>query len=518
MEENKYQFKKSEGKTRLFMTLSTIFVTLSIFFIAFTKWALVTFGDLDFEQYLFTIAGPNSGTPKEMYIKVAIIVGIVIIVIALIMVGIYYFVRQQMYINKKDTGKRVQVLSMSLRKIIVACVITIFFGFSVYYTNTNLKISTYLLMGESEFIEGHYIKPSEENITFPAKKKNLVYIFLESFESTYFSKELGGANDVNLMPEMTKLLQEPGAVSFSHQDNYGGMVQTYGSGYSIAGMFAQQSGLPFKVPGDGNQYGVENNFIPGAKILGDVLEDEGYNLQFLAGADGSFGGVDNLYRTHGNFDVFDYVRAKKEGKLHEDYWVWWGYEDKKLYEYSKEFMEELSQKDEPFAIVIETIDSHFPGGYTDESCSTEFDQPYMNSIKCVDKLTADFIRYVQQQPYYEDTVIVIMGDHLSMDQEYFKTIDPNYERTVFNAFLNVDQSLIDQANTHNRKASAIDVFPTILRSMGVDIRGHRLGLGADLYSNQDTLVERYGQEHVHEELKKKSIFYMDEFLEQRYEE
>ncbi len=518
MEKNKYQFKKSEGKTRLFMTLSTIFVTLSIFFIAFTKWALVTFGDLDFEQYLFTIAGPNTGTPKEMYIKVAIIIGIVILLIALIMVGIYYFVRQQMYINKKSEGKRVQVLSMPIRKIIITCVITIFFGFSIYYTNTNLKISTYLLMGESEFIEGHYIEPTKDNVTFPEKKKNLVYIFLESFESTYFSKELGGGSDVNLMPEMTKLLQEPGAINFSHQEGLGGLRQIYGSTYSIAGMFAQQSGLPFKVPGDGNQYGISNNFIPGAKILGDILHDEGYNLQFLAGADGGFGGVDNMYYTHGDFDVFDYVRAKEEGKIPADYMVWWGYEDKKLYEYSKEFMDELSQKDEPFAIVIETIDSHFPGGYTDESCSTEFDQPYMNSIKCVDKLTADFIRDIQKEPYYEDTVIVVMGDHLSMDQEYFKTIDPNYERTVFNAFLNVDQTIIDQANHQNRNGSAIDVFPTILRSMGVNIKGHRLGLGADLYSNQDTLIERYGQEHVHEELKKNSIFYMDEFLEQRYEE
>ena len=35
-----------------------------------------------------------------------------------------------------------------------------------------------------------------------------------------------------------------------------------------------------------------------------------------------------------------------------------------------------------------------------------------------------------------DAVIVITGDHLSMDKKHFEKVDKNYTRTVFNTFLN----------------------------------------------------------------------------------
>jgi phosphoglycerol transferase len=56
------------------------------------------------------------------------------------------------------------------------------------------------------------------------------------------------------------------------------------------------------------------------------------------------------------------------------------------------------------------------------------------------------------------------------------------------------------------------MYPTVLSSMGVDIEGHKLGLGVDLSSNEKTLIERDSLQTVNEELSKNSQFYNKEFV------
>ena len=50
------------------------------------------------------------------------------------------------------------------------------------------------------------------------------------------------------------------------------------------------------------------------------------------------------------------------------------------------------------------------------------------------------------------------------------------------------------------------MYPTILSSMGVEIKGNKLGLGTDLFSDEETLFEKYGIAYVNEELGKTLLF------------
>ena len=50
------------------------------------------------------------------------------------------------------------------------------------------------------------------------------------------------------------------------------------------------------------------------------------------------------------------------------------------------------------------------------------------------------------------------------------------------------------------------MFPTILATMGVKIKGDRLGIGTNLFSDTPTVFEEYGVEHTNTELEKKSEF------------
>ena len=76
-----------------------------------------------------------------------------------------------------------------------------FFLFSLYVWTT-LDIDTYLHIQNSysTLIEDNYVNPSQTTITFPEKKRNLIYIYLESMESTYSDKKTAVLTTTILFP------------------------------------------------------------------------------------------------------------------------------------------------------------------------------------------------------------------------------------------------------------------------------------------------------------------------------
>ena len=92
-----------------------------------------------------------------------------------------------------------------------------------------------------------------------------------------------------------------------------------------------------------------------------------------------------------------------------------------------------------------------------------------------------------------------------MDSTFIEDMD---NRKIYNVIINGKTPIYKQ----NRLASSFDMFPTTLYSIGVEIEGNRLGLGTNLYSSEETILEKYGISKVNEEIKKKSKYYDDKFL------
>lgn len=500
-------------KSMLFIAVITIATGISVFLYVFPKWLMDATGSHTTSQLLSRFDS-ISFTSKH-FISTTAIYLLIVAGITVLLVSIFCFVLKKAKFNDVAKLSGISIVVLSL------LVVSIFHVRStVVKTETQAAVVEPDIKQEElviEFEPHSYVIPSSDIITFPKQKKNVILIYLESFESTFLSKELGGAVDYNLIPNLTSELDKETSVSFSHSDKLGGTYQAPYTGFSIAGMFATQSGLPFKTPIDGNQYGTVYDFAPGAITLGDILEYEGYNLEFLVGADGEFAGVSNFYESHGNWNVLDHKKAIEEGKIPSDYNVWWGYEDSKLYDYAKETLDEVSKKDGPFAMILETDDTHFPDGYLDASCPAPYSEPYENAINCTDIMVSDFIEYVKQQDYYKDTIIVVHGDHLSMEKPYFeRNVDEEYNRTIFNAYYNVDKNLVKSANTKNREMTTMDVFPTILSAMNVKIDGERLGYGTNLFSNIPTIYEAFGMEKPNEEyIREDEDYIKDIMLDQR---
>ncbi|MBQ9633280.1 MAG: sulfatase-like hydrolase/transferase, partial [Lachnospiraceae bacterium] len=247
-------------------------------------------------------------------------------------------------------------------------------------------------------------------------------------------------------------------------------------------------------------------FFPNLTCLGDILEAEGYVRDMSFGSDATFGGRRLCFTQHGNYDFHDWKYYTTNGELPPDYKVWWGFEDEKLFAFAKDRLGELSSQDAPFAFTMLTVDTHYPEGYVCELCGDEFPEQYANVIRCSDNQVSEFIEWCQQQPWYENTTIILSGDHPTMNKEFCSSASFDYRRKCYTAYIN---AAVEPERDDYREFATVDNFPTTLAALGVEIEGNRLGLGTNLFSSEDTLIERDGLDYVNTELQKSSDW-MDE--------
>lgn len=507
----KFIFVKDKDKSRkrdyIVKTLLVLGFILGLVFVFFSTWYVEFFGKITPEQLLFNLKAPLKGTEfgmTEEILKSPVLSIVIYTIPFLIFINWKYNVFLINKNNEKKTilnKKRVRIISILLS------IVTLIGGAGFGINKLQLQKIAKAYLSSSTYLADNYVNPRDVKMTFPNKKRNLIHIYLESVENSYLDKELGGYMDVNLMPELTELYKE--GLSFSNTDKFGGPHTTYASEWSVAAMINMDMGLPLKIPMGRNSYGKNGSFLPGAVGIGDILHAQGYNQTIMFGADADFGGLTTYFTSHGKFNIFDYKAAKKKGLIPEDYYVWWGFEDDKLYEYAKNEINRLSKEDKPFNFTMETADTHFPDGYLSEKAEKKHDSQYANVISYSTKETVDFVKWIQKQPFYKNTTIVITGDHPSMDKKFFNDFDPNYERTIFNLILNAP---VTTDNVKNRQFAPFDMFPTILSTLGVEIEGDRLGLGTNLYSNKKTIIEEQGIDTVNSGLGDNSDLFNDEFI------
>lgn len=392
---------------------------------------------------------------------------------------------------------------------VIVLVLSLFAGYHLI----GVKQYVASLTDYSTFIEENYAGGADVNLTFPEQKRNLIILYMESMENSFISKENGGGWEYPVIPELENLALEH--INFSNTEKIGGAYQVEGTGWTVAGIVSTTTGLPLKIPINGNEYTSSDQFLAGAYALGDVLKEAGYNLEFMAGSDANFGGRSNYFKKHGDYKIFDVNTAIEQGKMDESDRVWWGFDDTHLFTWAKEEIIELAEQGEPFNFTFLTANTHFQDGYLEEEAEEIYGTQYENVYVHSSKQVAEFIEWLQQQPFYENTTLVILGDHLSMqDPKFFEEhLSDEYERTIYNVFIN---SVATPVQEKNRTFTSLDMYPTILASIGVQIEGERLGLGTNLFSGEKTLTEEHKFNFVNEELAKNSNFYNSNILRDDY--
>lgn len=365
---------------------------------------------------------------------------------------------------------------------------------------------------QSKLYDEYYVDPETADISFPEERRNLIYIYMESMENTFMSVEEGGMEYANFIPEMTELQLEN--INFASSGSINGAISTNRTGWTASALMAQTCGVTCSLPIDANSVEDYSDVFLGAYSLGEILDEQGYNQEFLMGSDGDFAGRKSFFEIHGNYEIKDYYYAIEQGWIPEDYFVWWGYEDQKLYEFAKQELLELSEQEEPFNLTMLTVDTHFVGGHICELCDDTFGEDnYANVIACASRQVTEFVEWIQQQDFYENTTIIICGDHPTMDTAYMEESTGDnldgYTRKVYTTVIN---SAVDYELDYDRTFTTMDMYPTTLASLGADIEGDRLGLGTNLFSDTPTLVEIMGIETLNAEIIKASSYYENNIL------
>lgn len=480
--------------------LAVFFLTLAALAIFAEIWAFNTWRGLTLDEIIYHLSAPLEGTGDGIIMKGVTHIGIPAGVVLMVSMVSLWRLRRTAHYKRFVLGG----LFLGIAGTVIAVAVSwVRLDLGSYITN-QLNVST--------FIEDHYVDPAETKITFPKKKRNLIYIYLESMEMTYSDEDNGGAFPRDVIPELTDLARQNEDFSGGSKKLNGGQVLP-GATYTMAAMFAQTTGLPLKVDlgenftderGSFNKMNTQSEFFSKVTGLGDILEDQGYKNVFMLGSNATFGGRKLYFSTHGDYELDDYKWAIREGLIPSDYYVFWGYEDQKLFSYAKDRLTELAAGDEPFNLTMLTVDTHFEDGYLCPICPSTFgENQYANVMACSSAQVAEFVKWIQQQDFYDNTTIVISGDHLTMDSDFCDDVPEDYNRRVYTAYIN---SAVKPASQKKRQYSTLDDFPTTLAALGAKIRGNVLGLGTNLFSNTKTLIEKYGYDELSSELSRRSKF------------
>lgn len=303
-----------------------------------------------------------------------------------------------------------------------------------------------------------------------ATKKNLITIYLESMEDTFEDASLFGSNLLAPLDEAT-----------ADWSRYDGLTQYVGGGWTMAGMVSTQCGVPLKsrilTSGvDPNAFGESvSAYLPGATCLGDILSAQGYTGVYLGGAAAGFAGKSTFYLGHGYSEDIGLDDWKERGIDPSEISSQWGLSDHELFQQARGFVRDLESSGSPFALTMITLDTHEPG-QSYPSCPVTTDASLAHSIQCSMTAVADFIGYLKATGVLDDTVVVIMGDHLK------PTSDGNQYRSELSSV--PDRHIVfrvwdpDGPVSFTRpEADQLSVMPTVLDLLGFPLVDGRGGLG-----------------------------------------
>lgn len=316
-----------------------------------------------------------------------------------------------------------------------------------------------------------YVPPSIRNA--PLRPPNLVFIYAESLERTYF--------DDRLFPGLIVKLRE------LEQDarSFTSIEQVSGTHWTIAGMVASQCAMPLVTASGGNSMSGIDRFLPGATCLGDMLRSQGYTLTFVGGADLDFAGKGRFLTSHG----FSEVLGKKElqGALSDPEDVnAWGLFDDFLLDHAFQRFESLVRGDAPFALFTLTLDTHHPKGHLSRRCRDRLYQDgkndILNAVHCSDLLISEFVNKLRSSPHADNTLIVISSDHLAMGNTATDILARGDRK---NLFMVIDPSS-EQGEIISKRGSTLDIAPTVLELLGYPAPA--LGLGRSLLNSEASLI------------------------------
>lgn len=316
----------------------------------------------------------------------------------------------------------------------------------------------------------HYRRPAIKPMT---ARRNLVFVYAEGLERTYF--------DERRFPGLIRRLRQLEGQSTYFTD----IRQVAATGFTMGGIVASQCGVPLFTPASGNSMAGVDLFLPGARGLGNLLHEVGYQLEFMGGAPLEFAGKGKFFHTQ-EFDSVEGLYELLPRLPDSSYRSPWGLHDDTLFELAFDRLTQLSADGKPFGLFLLTLDTHHPHGHISKSAEGivygDGSNPMLNAVAAADFVIAEFIERIRSSPLGRDTVVVLASDHLGLGNSATDLLNQGVRRNLFMVFkpnTNVGEAI-------DTPGSTLDTGTTLLPFLGY--KG-AIGLGRDLVDPATTPAE-----------------------------
>ncbi|NNG21529.1 LTA synthase family protein [Telluria aromaticivorans] len=277
---------------------------------------------------------------------------------------------------------------------------------------------------------------------------NLVIILQESLGAT-FVESLGG---LPVTPELEKLRHEGWWFE-----------QLYATGTrSVRGIEAVVAGY---LPTPARSVVKLSLAQQGFYTLAAGLGQEGYHTEFVYGGEAHFDNMRSFFTGNGFKKIVD------SAEMRPAFTGSWGASDEDLFDKSLERLADLHAAKKPFFSLIFTSSNHEPFEFPDGKITLHDPQKQTvnNAVKYADFALGKFIRAAKKQPYWKDTVFLIVADH--DNRVYGNSLVPIKKFHIPGLILGADI----QPKQIKAIASQVDLGPTLLSLLGVSSEHPMIG-------------------------------------------
>ncbi|KMY54754.1 hypothetical protein AC623_13105 [Bacillus sp. FJAT-27231] len=335
------------------------------------------------------------------------------------------------------------------------------------------------------YSDTNYAKPNDE-LFGVAKGKNLIMVSVESTQEFVINNKVNGQEITPFMNQFAK--QSLYFNNFYHQTGQGKTSDaeflTENSLYPLSrgAVFFTHSGNEFN-------------------SMAEKLRENGYFSNAMHANNKSFWNRDIMYKSLG------YERFYEAGDydINADNSVNWGMKDIPFFEQSVQHMKDMPK---PFYSKLITLTNHHPFYYDEEDqFIDEFTSNsgtlnrYFVTVRYTDEALKKFVEDLKAAGLYENSVIVLYGDHYGISENHNEAMSQYLGKEV-TPFVSTQLQKVPfmihipgvKGRVIDKVGGQIDVRPTLLHLLGIETKDD-LQFGQDLLSkdHEDLAVFRDGR-------------------------
>ena len=197
--------KENKETNKLKKSIPYILLILSDIILCLIYYILKVIKEVNFYELIYYFTSDVTGSSLDIIIdgiKTCLLAFMLVLIILLI--PITHLKQKDIYIKIKSKKIKAYPTYFRKHKIIYSVIILLI---SILLLCKTVKIDEYIKANTqiSQIYETHYKDTNEIKIEFPAEKRNLILIYLESMESSLVSQKNGGTFKESRIPELEKL-------------------------------------------------------------------------------------------------------------------------------------------------------------------------------------------------------------------------------------------------------------------------------------------------------------------------